>query len=284
MGQDQEYPTIRYHYFASLIVPEASSSLQRQLFPAAPSHSILFTIMICQSLICESCELLVKKSLLCLKLWNTQNLVIHADPVELRNCTVGNYFELKKKAKLNHNKNKNTRTVPLLSKSEEMKTYFTTGRKCTSVYNRRVQGDNSLPEYLIVNNKQMAEPSTATQQNNISTKDSRVIMNKLHGFLSQRSALASASPPPTMSITVNGEESNASCSATFTTAGILLGCLQRVRRPGQTRDCGLDRSRGGNNFTRIKYLCNYIFLSFVYNDLRHDKLVNLKQLISHTEN
>jgi len=35
-----------------------------------------------------------------------------------------------------------------------------------------VRADNSLPEYLIVNNKQMAEPSTATQQNNISTKDS----------------------------------------------------------------------------------------------------------------
>ena len=55
-------------------------------------------------------------------------------------------------------------------------------------------------------------------------------MNKLHGFLRQRSVLASGSPPPTMSIAVNGEESNA--SATFTTAGILLGCLQRVRHPG----------------------------------------------------
>ena len=80
----------------------------------------------------------MKKSLLCLTSLDTQNLVIPADPAELRNCTVGNYFELKKKAKLNHNKNKNTRTVSLLSKSEEMKTYFTTGRKCTSVYNLRV--------------------------------------------------------------------------------------------------------------------------------------------------
>ena len=41
--------------------------------------------------------------------------------------------------------------------------------------------------------------------------------------------------------------------------------------------------RGGNNFTRIKHLCNYVILGFVYNDLRLDKLVNLKQLISHTE-
>ena len=127
-----------------------------------------------------------------------------------------------------------TRTllVSLLIKGGDVRICFITGRECPSVYHFRVRADNSLPEYLIVNNKQMAEPSTATQQNNISTNESRVIMNKLHGFLRQRSVLASGSPPPTMSIAVNGEESNANCSATFITAGILLGCLQRVRHPG----------------------------------------------------
>jgi len=71
-----------------------------------------------------------------------------------------------------------TRTllVSLLIKGGDVRICFITGRECPSVYHFRVRADNSLPEYLIVNNKQMAEPSTATQQNNISTKDSRVIM------------------------------------------------------------------------------------------------------------
>jgi len=69
-----------------------------------------------------------------------------------------------------------TRTllVSLLIKGGDVRICFITGRECPSVYHFRVRADNSLPEYLIVNNKQMAEPSTATQQNNISTKDSRV--------------------------------------------------------------------------------------------------------------
>jgi len=68
-----------------------------------------------------------------------------------------------------------TRTllVSLLIKGGDVRICFITGRECPSVYHFRVRADNSLPEYLIVNNKQMAEPSTATQQNNISTKDSR---------------------------------------------------------------------------------------------------------------
>ena len=48
------------------------------------------------------------------------------------------------------------------------------------------------------------------------SKDGRVIMNKLHRFLRQRSAPASGSPPPTISITKNEEENNVKNSTTLT--------------------------------------------------------------------
>ena len=140
-----------------------------------------------------------------------------------------------------------------------MRTYFITGRKCTSVYHLRVEANNSLPEQLVINNKQT---TTTTQQNNNinnnstkekvrlidsqpngtkslpvlgkeeeidvedvikdyptgseDTKDGRVIMNKLHRFLRQRSAPASGSPPPTISITKNEEENKIKNSTTLT--------------------------------------------------------------------
>jgi len=126
---------------------------------------------------------------------------------------------------------------------QNMKTYFITGRKCTSVYHLRVEANNSLPEHLIINNKQTT--TTTTQQNNNinnnstkekvrlidsqpngtkslpvlgsdDSKDGRVIMNKLHRFLRQRSAPASGSPPPTISITKNEEENNVKNNTTLT--------------------------------------------------------------------
>ena len=110
-------------------------------------------------------------------------------------------------------------------------------------------------------------------------------MNKLHGFLRQRSALTSGSAPPTMPSQWTGRRAmpvvappsplQGSCLAVSigSTALARLGIVDRIDQ----------EERGGNNFTRIKHLCNYVILSFVYNDLRLDKLVNLKQLISHTE-
>ena len=132
-----------------------------------------------------------------------------------------------------------------------MKTYFITGRKCTSVYHLRVEASNSqgLEHTNNVNNKLAAEqnhhlnninnnttkekvkltqsqpngtkslpvlgtfvtgkgryPSTTSLSGSEDSKEGRVIMNKLHRFLRQRSAPATGSPPPVISITKNDDE------------------------------------------------------------------------------
>jgi len=117
---------------------------------------------------------------------------------------------------------------------QSMKTYFITGRKCTSVYHLRVEASNSqgLEHTNNVNNKLAAEQNhhlnninnnttkekvklTQSQPNGTKSlpvlgsedsKEGRVIMNKLHRFLRQRSAPATGSPPPVISITKNDDE------------------------------------------------------------------------------
>jgi len=128
---------------------------------------------------------------------------------------------------------------------QNMKTYFITGRKCTSVYHLRVEANNSHPttghEQPYHNNKQTTEQNNHLNSiNNNSTKEKvklsesqpngtkslpvlgsedskegRVIMNKLHRFLRQRSAPASGSPPPTISITKNDDDTQIKNSVTL---------------------------------------------------------------------
>jgi len=119
---------------------------------------------------------------------------------------------------------------------QNMKTYFITGRKCTSVYHLKVEANisqhNTGNDQPYLNNKQVPEQNNHLNSiNNNSTKDKvklcesqpngtkslpvlgsedskegRVIMNKLHRFLRQRSAPATGSPPPVISITKNDED------------------------------------------------------------------------------
>lgn len=128
---------------------------------------------------------------------------------------------------------------------ESMKTYFITGRKCTSVYHLRVEANisqqNTGHDQPYLNNKQGTEQNNHLNSiNNNSTKEKvklsesqpngtkslpvlgsedskegRVIMNKLHRFLRQRSAPATGSPPPTISITTNVDDAPIKNSVTL---------------------------------------------------------------------
>ena len=66
MGQYQEYPTIRYHYFASLIVPEPSIYCINTVVSSHGSHSVLFPLFINLWILCM--WTLVKKPIF-LTLW-----------------------------------------------------------------------------------------------------------------------------------------------------------------------------------------------------------------------